>query len=532
VTPSRSASPIVASRCWVTIALVTTLCVSSACGKKSASPTAPSETVSTPFSIEGVVRHRADGQGLPGARVEVTDGANKGVQASADHEGRYRLNELVAGSVVLRAVADGYVAATQSLTLNANETLDFSLDQSTAAPPAAPERFTVSGSVTSAASEDPVDGASVRVVTGADTGTMTETDASGRYTLTVRPGPLTLEVSAPSYHARTRSVSVSGNHVLDFELEPQPEAGPDPASSGPVVRGTIVNGVSNTAVAGARVDVEGTGPAMSAADGVFEVRLPGPDTVVEVTISSVSTVERSTRVRVSAEPATLTLIPKSLNLTAFDQMFRSDGALRRWTTAPSVVIHRRVLQFTDVDATSAVATSVELSDAEVDSIMNDLQNVLSALTGQTFDRFSGQTIETAADGESVSVARSGVIFIAHYQGLTDATTYWGYTRWAWNDRGEVRAASVKLDRAFETSGSPYRPTLRAHELGHALGYSHVDARPSVMNASGRVSLTDFDRHGARIAFLRPLLNMSPDIDPDPITVNRAPSAGLTWTGAR
>jgi hypothetical protein len=89
-----------------------------------------------------------------------------------------------------------------------------------------------------------------------------------------------------------------------------------------------------------------------------------------------------------------------------------------------------------------------------------------------------------------------------------------------------------LDRGFETSGSAYRRTLRAHELGHALGYSHVDARESVMNVSARISLTDFDRNGARMAFLRPPLNRSPDIDPDPMTVNRRPAAGLTWTGAR
>jgi hypothetical protein len=54
----------------------------------------------------------------------------------------------------------------------------------------------------------------------------------------------------------------------------------------------------------------------------------------------------------------------------------------------------------------------------------------------------------------------------------------------------------------------------------------------VMNSSGRVGLTEFDRQGARIAFQRPPLNMSPDIDPDPITVNRAPRNGLTWKGDR
>jgi hypothetical protein len=529
--PSRNASVLGVTRiACAAVALAALLCTSSACSKNSLLPTAPSGPASDPLSIEGVVRQRTDGHGLAGARVEVAEGANKGMQASTDDQGHYRLSDLAPGNLVLQAAADGYAAGIQSLTLSANQTLDFALDQSSVAPPGA-ERFTLSGSVTDGANEAPVGGASVRVVAGPDRGARTETDANGRYALNVQPGSLTLEVSAPSYRARTRSVSVGTDQVLDVELEAV-GPGPAPAPSGPVVKGTTVNGVSNSSVAGARVQVDGGGEATSTGDGTFELALSAPESVVEITVSSSSTVQRITRVRVSGGPATLTLMPKSLNLTAFDQMFRADGLLRRWTTAPAVIIQRRVLQFTNVDATSAVATSVVLSDSEIQSITGDVEEVLPGLTGQTFDRFANQSVESAAEGESVSLARTGAIVVAQYQGLTDATTYWGYTRWAWNDRGELRAASIMLDRGFETSGSAYRRTLRAHELGHALGYSHVDVRESVMNVSARVPLTDFDRHGARMAFLRPPLNMTPDIDPDPITVNRVPAAGLTWTGAQ
>jgi hypothetical protein len=87
-----------------------------------------------------------------------------------------------------------------------------------------------------------------------------------------------------------------------------------------------------------------------------------------------------------------------------------------------------------------------------------------------------------------------------------------------------------LDREFDTSASPYRQSLRAHELGHALGYAHVDAVASVMNSSGRVLPNAFDRDGSRMAFLRPPLNRSPDTDPEPIAIRRGGN-GLTWTGA-
>ena len=509
---------------YTAAALLMLLCLATACSKDSAPPTAPSDNVPARLSIEGVVRQRTDGHGVAGARVDIAEGTNQGAHVAADEQGRYRLNDLSPGSLVLRALADGYAGATQSVTLSGNQTLDFSLDPSATPPPPGAQTFTLSGTVTDSRNESSVRGAHIRVTTGPDRGASTETDAAGRYSLSVQPASFAIEVSASSFVTQTRNLTVSANHVADFELHSEP--------SGPVVKGTAVNAVSNDTISGVRIRGSDGGEATTSGDGTFELPLTTTNSVLQVTVSSTSTVERSTRVRISGGPATLTLIPKSLNLAAFDQMFRADGGLRRWTTAPVVIVQRRVLQFTNVDASTFVATSVVLSDAEIEAIIHDLHDALPELTGHTFNRFASQTVETAAEGESVSVSRTGVIIVAQYQGLTDATTFWGYTRWAWNDRGEMRAASMMLDRTFETSGSAYQSTLHAHELGHALGYSHVDVRQSVMNSSGRVSITDFDRGGARIAFLRPPMNMSPDIDPDPITVNRAPSGGLTWTGAR
>ena len=519
------------------VTLLMLLCLTTACSKDSALPTAPSENEPSRLSIAGVVRQRADGHGVAGARVEIAEGANQGVEVASDEHGRYRLIDLMPGSLVLRVLAEGYAGITHPVTLAADQTLDLVLDPSATPAPSDPQPgppgariVTLSGSVTDSRNESAMRGARVSVTSGPDRGAVAETDRSGRYSLAVQPASLTLEVSAPSFASQTRQVTVNDSQVVDFELHASSSSAPEP--SGPVVRGTTVNGVSNGMVSGAKVRVNGGAEAMSGGDGAFELPLSSPDSIIEVTVSSVSTVERSTRMRVQSGPAVLTLIPNSLDLSAFNQMFRADGLLRRWTTAPEIIVQRRVLQFSDVEASSFVATSVVLSDAEIDALVDDLQGALSELTGNTFDQFASRTVETAAEGDSVSVTRTGAIVVAHYQGLTERTTFWGYTRWAWNDRGELRAGSTMLDRGFETSGSPYRRALRVHELGHALGYSHVNARQSVMNSSGRVSVTDFDRNGARIAFLRPPLNMSPDVDPDPITVNRAPAAGLTWTGAQ
>jgi hypothetical protein len=478
------------------------------------------------------LRQRSDGHGLSGARVEIAEGATQGMRASADAQGRFRLSDLAPGTLTVRAVADGYSATTQSVTLSSDQTLDFTLDQSsTAPPPPGVQTITISGVVTDGRNETAIRGARVAVTAGADRDANTESDANGQYRLTVRPGELTIEVSARGYISQTRHLTAGADDQrLDVELAGDGSGAPGPA--GPLVRGTTIDGVSNDAVAGALIRVDGAREFTSGGDGGFELTTAPDDRILEVSISSASTIDRTTRLRVTGGAATLTLIPKSIDLASFDQMFRGDGVLRRWTAPPSVVVQRRVLKFTSIDASSFIATSTVLSDEEVASILADLHEALPELTGDTFEQFANQSSETAAEGEPVDVIRPGVIVVAEYEGLTDAIAYWGYTRWAWNDRGEMQAASMMLDRAFETSGSAYRRSLRAHELGHALGYHHVDRRESVMNASGRLSITDFDRHGARIAFLRPPLNTSPDVDPDPVTVNRAPAARLTWTGDR
>ena len=130
------------------------------------------------------------------------------------------------------------------------------------------------------------------------------------------------------------------------------------------------------------------------------------------------------------------------------------------------------------------------------------------------------------------MSRTFAIVVARYEGLTAATGYWGYTRWSWNGAGEIIAGIVMLDRAFETSSSPYRRSLRAHEFGHALGYNHVTGRTSVMNQVATIEPNPFDRDAAKFAFQRPPLNRSPDIDPDPFTGNlRALASQIFWAGA-
>ena len=65
----------------------------------------------------------------------------------------------------------------------------------------------------------------------------------------------------------------------------------------------------------------------------------------------------------------------------------------------------------------------------------------------------------------------------------------------------------------QAGAAPFSAVI-AHELGHALGFAHVSATPSVMAATVFSDVTDFDRQAAAIVFQRPAGNRAPDVDPD------------------
>lgn len=310
---------------------------------------------------------------------------------------------------------------------------------------------------------------------------------------------------------------------------------PPPAGGGAAnVTGITVDATNERVLAGVSVRVDGIGNATTGADGRFSLSTSEAEQLRAVTVSSASTVERVTHLRAPGPDATLTLLPSTLDLRAFDEMFRSSGQLQRWTVAPRLIVQTRVLQFTNVTDMEYVATSQVMSDAEVSGLLADLAFGLPQLTGNIVAAFAGEARETAAPGDRVPVSRPGFIVVARYEGLSAGTQpqgYWGYGRWS-TSSGEVRAGILMIDNGFDTSGSEYRRSLRVHELGHTLGYNHVTVRDSVMNSHARFEPNGFDRDSSRFAFLRPPLNRAPDTDPDPYSLNlRIPSTPV-WNGAR
>ena len=175
------------------------------------------------------------------------------------------------------------------------------------------------------------------------------------------------------------------------------------------------------------------------------------------------------------------------------------GRREAWTSAPSLVIISSVLDYENGDMSKGfVALDQSLSADEVAQLKTDLTVAMSDLTGGAFKNFKTMTVDAAQAGNTVKMVRSGQIVVARFRGVQKVTGNLGYGGRLAKDTTIVGGA-VMLDAAFD-SKSNQRQLLRMHELGHALGYNHVESRPSVMNARVGTSITEFDRTAIRTAF--------------------------------
>jgi len=185
---------------------------------------------------------------------------------------------------------------------------------------------------------------------------------------------------------------------------------------------------------------------------------------------------------------------------AMDEMLRgSGGKERRWMQRPRLVVVTTVMAFADGARSVYPAVDAHLSDDEMRKLVDDLTAGLTLLSGRTFERFASVRFETPAPGTDVPVVRDGEIVVGRFRGvraLLKAVGYGGRTARA---DGTITSGTVMLDEEYDTADLQQN-LLRMHELGHALGYNHVESQRSIMNATLGAQFTDFDRRVARVAF--------------------------------
>jgi len=185
---------------------------------------------------------------------------------------------------------------------------------------------------------------------------------------------------------------------------------------------------------------------------------------------------------------------------ALDEMLLgSKGRLQHWTHAPELVVLVSVMDYRGDGGVESIATDAMLSDAEAEGLVSDLTGALATLTDHKYVEFAAVRRETLAAGSRASISRRGQIVVGRYSGVRALARTIGFGgRSAWAD-GTIASGAIVLDSDFDRT-SELRRLLRTHELGHALGYNHVQSRLSIMNPSIGPDFNDFDRMAAQIAF--------------------------------
>ena len=298
-----------------------------------------------------------------------------------------------------------------------------------------------------------------------------------------------------------------------------------------VTTGRLVDAVSGAGMSGVTATSSDSRTLYTAATdstGAFSL---GVDTAstggLPFTFTGASIVTRQTYVQVPGNAITVTAIPKTFDLASFDELCRltkfSDGStkLTRWTTAPPLVVQTQVMQYTDVNNSAFPAIAQTMTAAEVSSLGADMTWALPQMTGGTFQTFLSIASATAASGSSVTMLNTWQITVGRFAGLTAATGALGLSRWLFQTDGKVIGGMIMLDRDYDASGVAKVRIVRAHELGHALGYSHVLSRESIMNAQPAIEPNAGDLAATKLAFLRPPGNRSPDADPSGTSLNLA-----------
>ena len=185
---------------------------------------------------------------------------------------------------------------------------------------------------------------------------------------------------------------------------------------------------------------------------------------------------------------------------ALAEMLRgAKGQVQRWSHAPELVVLTSVMEYHTGEVNQYTATAERLTDDEVNGLAADLTGALVNLTDHTFEQFAAIRRQSIAEGAKTNVVRRGQIVVGRYRGVRRLSNTIGLGGRSSQSDGTIIGGAMVLDEDYDRT-SNMRRLLRTHELGHALGYNHVQSQISIMNPRIGPELTDFDRKAAAIAF--------------------------------
>jgi len=221
-------------------------------------------------NLTGLVVSSQGGQALSGAQVEIVLASNSNItqQSTTNLVGSFVASGLEADDYLINVSLAGFASRSFRATISASQTAN--IGQLVLSPTAGlPVLGTVFGVVTDSASGDPVANAVVVISNGVSTQNVV-TDALGAYSLSIKPGSITLNVSAATYDMVQGSGLLGNGGSLNFS--PQLFA----ASTTPVdtvsqIVGSVINQNDASPIIGASISLSGGASATTNASGDFDI---------------------------------------------------------------------------------------------------------------------------------------------------------------------------------------------------------------------------------------------------------------------
>jgi hypothetical protein len=277
-----------------------------------------------------------------------------------------------------------------------------------------------------------------------------------------------------------------------------------PSSSGTVLlAGQLINQFSGSALSGITVQYAGKSATTNSA-GLFTISGSPTSTLQQLTLSGSGVHRRVTYARTGDNK--WRIVPSSFDMAAFNDVARDEygSGTVRWTTRPTVYVDTRPEGFTSAEL-SIWISQVKIQAAEF----------ISKWTGATIA--PAAVIATSSPPSDLAPGTIVIHFSENDSRYGGNSSFIGYARMSFTSGGTISSSAVWLRylRYSGTTGASKRKGILGHELGHALGYGHMNGETvSFMQPSlgTKTDLSSFDGLAASLLYSRSPHNTTPDSD--------------------